>query len=119
MSKRITVKSLKGLVETYNEACKQDKSDERPQEKRRALLAIRRAINGDDGVSDDQLVELAQILSDAERNIAEKLTAMKLEMHAMQRLQLADDIDEIVLEIVTVEEEPVEETTKEVNGNIG
>ena len=101
---KITFKSLKPLVDAYNEKCKSDDKDERSQELRRALLAIRRAINGPDGVTPDQLLALTEILSEAERNISAKLEELTLENYALQRLQLADDIDTVVLEIVTVEE---------------
>lgn len=109
---KITFKSLKPLVDLYNERCKADDGDIRSQELRRGLLSIRRAINGPDGVTQDELLAISEILSEAERIISAKFEELKLETYALQRLQLAEDIEEIVLEIVTVEDEP------EVNGNV-
>jgi len=111
MSNQITFKSLKPLVDAYNTKCKAEPENNRYQELRRALLALRRAINGEEGVTDEELVSIAEILSEAERNIAEKFVGIGMETRALQRTQLADDIDEVVLEVVTVEETPADEGT--------
>lgn len=105
MSKKITFKSLDPLVKDYNVKCKENTADEKQQGLRRALLTLRRAINGNEGVTNDELTKLAQILSEAERGVAKKLEDIKMDNRALQRLQLADDIDEVVLEIITFETE--------------
>lgn len=112
MSKKtkITFDSLQTLVKEINTKCKKSPEDEKLQERRRALIALRRNINGEEGVTPEELLSYAEILSEAERTISKKLEELKLDKYALQHLQLADDIDEIVLEIVTIEEEDDNET---------
>ena len=105
MSNQITFKSLQTLVAAYNEECKTKKDDERPQEKRRALLEVRRAINGDEPVTGEQLVQIGGIIAKAKRQMAEEYEAIEMDEKALQAIQLADDVEEIVLEITTIEEE--------------
>jgi len=119
--KRINFKTLQSLVRSVNKDCKASPEDEKLQEKRRALLELRRALNGEEGVAnEEELFAYAAILSEAKRELSKKLEAFGLENYALQNLQLADDMDVVVLEVTVVEpeEETVAEEPAEVNGNI-
>lgn len=100
---KITFKHLQGLVRDINKECKENPEDEKLQEKRRALLELRRNLNGDTGIEKDQLEAYVKILSEAKREVAKKLEELKLDEYSLQNLQLADDLDEIVIEVSTVE----------------
>ena len=115
----ITFNHLQGLIRNVNKQCKENPEDEKLQERRRALLELRRNLNGDNGVSKDKIVAYTKILSDGKREIAKKLEELELDEYSLQNLQLADDLDVVVLEVQTVELEPVAEIaeTPEIDGN--
>ena len=118
MSKaEITFKDLQDLVRKINSDCKQFPEDEKLQEKRRALLEVRRAINGKVGITPEKLLAYIAILSEAKRDVAKKLEELGLDIYSLQNLQLADDMDEVVLEISTIEEEIPEGNQKEIDRN--
>jgi hypothetical protein len=108
MSKEITFETLNELLNEYNELCK-DQENTRAIEKRRAVSKIRRKFVGNQTLSNEQLIHLGEILSKAEHLIAEECEKAGFENIAMNSLQMAEDIEEVVLEIVTVEEEENDE----------
>ena len=96
-------KSFDADIKIANKAVNDDPKNESLQDRRRGFLALRRGVFGDEKVTDDQLVEIAKVLSEAERTKAAMYEKLEMENRAVGSLQLADDIDVIVLEVVTTE----------------
>lgn len=81
------------------------------KERLRALLTIRRAINGEAEVSEELLKKIVKVLAANERDLAVKFEELGLGDRAIERETLAEDIEVVVLAITTVEEAEAEKET--------
>ena len=100
---QISPQAFKNLIATYNEACKSNPEDEEAQQKRRAILAIRRILHGDEDISEDQLLDLADVMTEAYKLLSAKLEEMGFTEYAKQQLTLGEDVSSVVLEIEPIE----------------
>ena len=100
---KVTAETLKNSIAICNKACNDDKESEEAQQKRRAILAVRRILHGEVDINEDQLLDLADAMTEAYTLISDKLEEMGFEEYAEQQRTLGEDVGVVVLAIETVE----------------